>query len=121
VVLVVPEPDRAPDPERASVAPETAPVAPETAPVAPEIAPVAPETALVALVRSETTVVCEVIGEIAEVTVPIGSSCGPAIAALLDTPPSARTTRSRIRIAAGRIHSCVYPFLEEQTPNREDS
>ena len=112
VALVVPEPERAPDPKTASVAPETAPVAPEP-----------PLVALVTLpVRSETTVVCEVIVEIAEVTVPIGSrSCAPAIAALLATPPSARMTRTRSRIAADRIPSSVYPFLDEQTPNREDS
>jgi hypothetical protein len=119
VALVVPEPKRAPAPETASVAPETASVAPETASVAPEPLLVA----LVTLpVRSETTVVCEVIVEIAEVTVPIGSrSCAPAIAALLATPPSARMTRSRTRIAADRIPSHVYPLLDEQTPNREDS
>jgi hypothetical protein len=126
VALVVPEPESAPDPETASVAPETASVAPETAPVAPETAPVAPEPLLVALVtlpvRSETTVVCEVIGEIAEVTVPIGSrSCAPAIAALPAIPPSARMSRSRTRLAADRIPSHVYPLLGEQTSNREDS
>jgi hypothetical protein len=87
---------------------------------------VAPEPPLVALVtvpvRSEATVVCEVIVEIAEVTVPIGSgSCAPANAALLATPASARMTRSRNRIAAHRITSSAYPLLDEQTPTREDS
>jgi hypothetical protein len=75
-----------------------------------------PEPPLVALVtlpvKSETTVVCEAIVEIAEVTVPIGSSCTPAIAAPLDTPPNARTIKNRIRIAAVRILFGVYPFLE---------
>jgi hypothetical protein len=66
-------------------------------------------------VRPETTVVCDVIVEITEVTVPIGSSGPPAIAALLDTPPNPRMTRTRTRIAADRIPISVYPFLEEKT------
>jgi len=111
-VSVVLEPERVTDPETASIAPETASVAPEVALVALVTLPV----------RSETTVVCEVIVEIAEVTVPIGSrTCAPAIAALLATPPSARMTRSRTRIAADRIPSHVYPLSEVQTSNREDS
>jgi hypothetical protein len=114
VALVVPEPERAPDPETASVAPETASVAPETAPVTPEPLLVA----LVTLpVRSETTVVCEVIVEIAEVTVPIGSrTCAPAIAALLATPPSARMTRSRTRIAADRISHLTFTRFWRSKP-----
>jgi hypothetical protein len=107
VALVVPEPERVPDPETASVAPETASVAPETASVAPE--PL--------LVRSETTVVCEVIVEIAEVTVPIGSrSCAPAIAALLATPPSARMTRTSTRIAADRISHLTFTRFWKSKP-----
>ena len=105
VASVEPEPERTPDPETTSVAPE----------------PEAPLVALVTLpVRSETTVVCEAIVEIAEVTVPTGSSCTPATAAPLNTPPSASTTKSRTRIAAARIPSDTYPFLERQTPNREE-
>jgi len=96
-VLVVPEPNRAPDPETASVAPETAPVAPE-----------------LLSVRSETTVVCEAIVEIAEVTVPIGSSCTPAMAAPLNTPPNASTMKQRDRSAADRIPLGVYPLLEQR-------
>jgi hypothetical protein len=114
VALVVPEPERVPDPETASVAPETASVAPETASVAPETASVAPEPLLV---RSETTVVCEVIVEIAEVTVPIGSrSCAPAIAALLATPPSARMTRTSTRIAADRISHLTFTRFWKSKP-----
>jgi hypothetical protein len=121
VELVVPEPERAPDPETASVSPETASVDPETASVAPGTAPVAPEPLLVALVtlpvRSETTVVCEVIVEIAEVTVPIGSrSCAPAIAALLATPPSARMTRTSTRIAADRISHLTFTRFWKSKP-----
>jgi hypothetical protein len=82
--------------------------------VAPERASVAPEPPLIVLsVRSETTVVCDVIVEIAEVTVPIGSSCTPAIAAPLDTPPNASTTKQKARTAADRIPLRVYPLLEQ--------
>jgi len=107
-----------PDPKTASVAPETASVAPETASVAPETAPVAPEPLLVTLpLRSETTVVCEVRVEIAEVTVPIGSrSCALAIAALLATPPSARMTRTSTRIAADRISHLTFTRFWKSKP-----
>jgi hypothetical protein len=55
-------------------------------------------------VRSEATVVCEVIVEIAEVTVPIGSrSCALTIVALLTIPPNASTTKHRARVAADLI------------------
>jgi hypothetical protein len=101
VALVVPEPESAPDPEITSVAPETAPVAPELPPVALSV-------------RPETTVVCEVIVEIAEVTVAIGSSCTPAIAAPLNTPPNASTIKQRDRMAADRIPLRVYPLLERR-------
>jgi hypothetical protein len=98
------EPERATDPETALVAPERTGVAP-----APLL------VALVTLpVRSGTTVVCGVIVEIAEVTVPIGSSWVPAIAVLLDTPTSARMTRNRTRIAADPIPISVYPLSVEQ-------
>ena len=60
------------------------------------------------------------IVEIAEVTVPIGSSCTPAIAAPLDTPPSARATNRRVRIAAARIPLGAYPFVERQTRIAKD-
>jgi hypothetical protein len=93
VALVVPEPERAPDPETASLAPEP------------------PLVALVTLpVRSEIPGVCDVIVEIAEVTVPIGSrGCAPAIAALLATPPRASTTKHKARMA-------IDPILTSPTP-----
>jgi hypothetical protein len=47
-------------------------------------------------------VVCPATVEIAEVTVPIGSS-GPAIATLLAAPQSASRARKSIRVAAGRM------------------
>jgi hypothetical protein len=106
VASVVPEPERTPDPETTSVAPE----------------PEAPLVALVTLpVRSETTVVCEAIVEIAEVTVPTGSSCTPATAAPLDTPPSASTTKTRTRIAATRIHLMLTRFWSSKPESRKRS
>jgi hypothetical protein len=62
-------------------------------------------------VRSEAPVVCDVIVEIAEVTVPIGSrGWAPAIAALLTIPPSARATKHRARMAVDPIQLRVPAF-----------
>jgi hypothetical protein len=110
VAAVVPDPEKRPDPETASIDPETASVDPET-PSEPEPPPVTPS------VKSDTIVVCEVIVEIADVTVPIGSTtCAPAAAAPLETPPSASAMKTRPRMTAALIFlpSYRYPLFEQQ-------
>jgi hypothetical protein len=100
------DPDTAPvEPDTASVDPDTASVDPDTASfTAPPLPPEPP-------VRSDTIVVCEVIVEIADVTVPIGSTtCAPAAAAPLETPPSASTMKNRTRMAAALIPFHGYPL-----------
>ena len=107
-----PEPEEAesvvPDPERMSDS--------KTASVDPETASVKLEPALVeSPVRSDTIVVCEVIVEIADVTVPIGSTtCAPAAAAPLETPPTASRMKIRTRMAAVLTPFCAYPLSEQQ-------
>jgi hypothetical protein len=103
VESLVPDPEKKPDSETASVAPETGSVNPEPPLVAPPV-------------RSETTVVWEATVEITDVTVPIGSTCAPAVTALVDSPPSASMTRSRARIAAAFMPFNVYPSLKGANP-----
>jgi hypothetical protein len=98
VESLVLDPERTPDSETKSVAPETGSINPEPLLVPP--------------VRSETTVVWEVTVEITDVTVPSGSTCAPAVMALLDSPPSASMTRSRARIAAAFMRFRLYPSLK---------
>jgi hypothetical protein len=108
VASVVPDPERTPDPETAS---ETASVDPETASVDPETASEPEPPPVTPSVRSDTIVVCEVIVEIADVTVPIGSTtCAPAAAAPLETPPSASAMKNRARMAAALIFLPSYGY-----------
>jgi hypothetical protein len=108
VLPAVPPVPALPLPEsRPAAEPVTDPTAPETTSVAPDPDPPEPDPEPDPEPepppgRSGRTVVCPAMVEIAEVTVPIGSS-GPAIATLLAAPQNASRAKKSIRVAAGRM------------------